>query len=170
MCSSQRVTGGDHCAEQSRPRARLRLGTAKAETARLDEAAVADCAALRRGLSSGIIPLPALLQLVLRPIHTNHQVPLHRRKPAPTADMGPGFRRESEKGRQLKHLNGSNTSGANLTLGSGMPSPASPRTGIRGSAPPPAMRARRCKMSEIEPLSRITGEGGASPQGWVGEG
>jgi len=43
-------------------------------------------------------------KISLRVIHTIHQalmpqsllkIPLHRRKPVPTADMGPGFRPES---------------------------------------------------------------------------
>jgi hypothetical protein len=34
-------------------------------------------------------------------------IPLHRRKPVPTAEVDPGFRRESEEGDLLNHLNGS---------------------------------------------------------------
>ena len=45
------------------------------------------------------------------------------------------------------------------------PSPASLR-----SAPSPAMRERGSKAGRARPLSCTAGEGGASPQGWVGEG
>jgi len=55
-------------------------------------------------------------------------------------------------------------SGANLTFGTGTPSPSSLR-----SAPSPAMRARGCKMRNQSP-SPVQWERGASPQGWVGEG
>jgi hypothetical protein len=34
-------------------------------------------------------------------------IPLHRRKPVPTAEVDPGFRREGEEGDLLNHLNGS---------------------------------------------------------------
>ena len=50
------------------------------------------------------------------------------------------------------------------------PSPASPRLRSGGSAPSPAMRERGDKAHISKPLSRTAGEGGPSPQGWVGEG
>jgi hypothetical protein len=34
-------------------------------------------------------------------------IPLHRQKPVPTAEVDPGFRRESEEGVLVNHLNGS---------------------------------------------------------------
>jgi hypothetical protein len=45
---------------------------------------------------------------VMRPgDEARRSIPLHRRKPVPTAEVDPGFRRESEEGRLLKDLNGS---------------------------------------------------------------